>query len=355
MGKILHENEFQTHSLHDSVVLSEADLELINALQVSPRASWQSLSAVFHVAPSTLSRRWQTLVDAGLAWVTTAPGEHHLDNGFTAFLLLSVQSGRIPAAVEQLMLEPMFGTISRIAGTYDLLVDCLAPSMDDLTELLSRSGGYADEISRREVMIPTRLYREATGWRAGAIEPSKVRLLRETNRADGASVSPGDYDAEIIESLGNDGRMSWSELAERCGAAPATIRRRTEQLLANGVFALRCDAASPIRQGRHGLTLLIDVPAPDLGSVAQWVGSRQDCRVCAEVIGSANLLVTLWVQRLADIWEFEQSLNQRSPGARVVARQKELATVKRLGMVLDGAGRRRRHVPLKFVQGHPSA
>ncbi|RGE23715.1 Lrp/AsnC family transcriptional regulator [Leucobacter sp. wl10] len=345
----MHESEVNEQILHDSANLSESDLELINALQIDPRASWYRLGEVLDVAPSTLSRRWQALVQAGLAWVTTAPGAHHLDSGSTAFVLLSVKPGRIPAVLEGLRAEPMFGTISQIAGTHDLLVDCLTPTAADLTGLLSRGGDIAEEVIQREAMVATRLHRDATRWRAGAIERGKARQIGEGVGGRAASPVRDSIDAGLIDALGVDGRMSWTELGERCGVAPATARRRVESLLAAGAFSLRCDAAAPLKQGRRGITLLLDVPAAHLESVGRWFSGRLDCRVCAEVVGQANLLVTLWLQTFAELHACEITVTGLAPGTRVVGRHIELSTVKRVGVLLDEHGRNRGRVPLTLV------
>ena len=331
-------------------MLGESDLELISALQIDPRASWQHLADVLGVAPSTLSRRWQSLTDAGLAWVTTAPGFRHLEAGSSAFLLLRVAPGRMRSAIEVLGAEPMFGTISRITGSYDLLIDCLASSVTELTGFLERGGIYEEEIARREVLVATRLFRDASWWRAGAIEPVKARRITERREARPAQRSRDATDAQLIDALGVDGRMSWAELAERCGISAGTARRRVESLLAAGAFSLRCDAVTSVRQGRRGLTLLLEVPAAHLERAGRWFGEQRDCRLCAEVVGEGNLLATLWPRDLADVHAYERELAEVAPGTRVVGRHIELSTVKRLGTLMDDQGRRTGRVPLQLVR-----
>lgn len=335
--------------LQDADAISEFDLEFINALQIDPRASWNRLATILGVAPSTLSRRWQTLTSAGLAWVTTSPGLRHLDVGSTAFVFLSVEPGRIPAVLKSLEMQAEFATVSQIAGTHDLLVDCLAPSAQELTKLLTRSSQIADGINNREVMVSTRVYRGATGWRAGALEPEKARQVLQPSTRHGQLTFGDPIDSRIVSELGNDGRMSWAELGQRCGVAPATARRRTEVLLAAGAFSLRCDAATPIRQGRHGITLLLDVPATHLEELGFWFAERNDCRLCAEVVGQGNLLVTLWFREFSDLQVCERGLLGVAPGTRVISRHLELGTTKRLGMLLDEQGRRYDRVSARLV------
>jgi len=51
-------------------VLTETDLALINALQVSPRADWVLVGKALGISGSTVSRRWEALNRDGTAWVT---------------------------------------------------------------------------------------------------------------------------------------------------------------------------------------------------------------------------------------------------------------------------------------------
>ncbi len=337
--------------MQDTDELSEFDLELINALQIDPRVSWQRLAGILDVAPSTLSRRWQSLVSAGLAWVTTSPGTRHLDIGATAFLLLDVVPGRISAVMSRLASEPMFSTVSQLAGSSDLLIDCHAPTAEELTQLLTAGDLLGADTNRREVLVATRMHREASWWRAGALEPLKARRIHEQSSARSRGAAFDGIDASIIAALGEDGRMSWAEVGARSGVAAATARRRAEAMLASGAFSLRCDAAAALRQGRHGVTLLLDVPAPQLDDIGRWFGKRNDCRVCVEVIGRANLLVTLWVQDWTELRACEREVAVIAPGTRTVGRHTELRTTKRLGVLLDERGRRRGRQPLRLVSG----
>ena len=47
--------------------LSEQSLELLNALQIAPRATWRQLAGVLGSKPSTLSQRWDDLRSRGVA------------------------------------------------------------------------------------------------------------------------------------------------------------------------------------------------------------------------------------------------------------------------------------------------
>ncbi|WP_338698562.1 AsnC family protein [Streptomyces sp. Q6] len=54
--------------------VSEADLTLIHALQIAPRASWAQLAATLGPSAETLARRWSRLTARGHAWAGVLPG-----------------------------------------------------------------------------------------------------------------------------------------------------------------------------------------------------------------------------------------------------------------------------------------
>ena len=334
----------------ENAELSELDLALIHAIQISPRASWQRLAEALDVAPSTLSRRWARLAATRRAWVATAPGRNHLEVGASAFLLLRVDPAHQAAVTEALCAEPATGTVERVAGSHDFLVDCFAPTRDDLTHFLTGPGTTLPGVTGRDILFTTRMHRDGSAWRAGALAPGPAGRLGEGQSGYPVPTVRDAVDVALIEALGADGRASWSELGAVCGLAPQTARRRTESLLAAGVFSLRCEAATAVRQGRRAVTLLLDVPPEQLDALGRWFGDRPDCRVSAEVLGIGNLLVSLWVPHLAQLHDIEREAAALAPGVRVVGREVELASVKRVGHRLDAAGRRMGRVPVPLVR-----
>jgi hypothetical protein len=54
----------------ESVTVSETDLQLLHALQISPRVPWNVLGDVLGISSTTAARHWARLSGEGLAWVT---------------------------------------------------------------------------------------------------------------------------------------------------------------------------------------------------------------------------------------------------------------------------------------------
>ncbi|MCK0520443.1 AsnC family protein [Williamsia sp. DF01-3] len=52
----------------------DIDDQIVHALQVAPRAPWGAVGDVLGISAATASRRWDRLVENGLAWIVTYPG-----------------------------------------------------------------------------------------------------------------------------------------------------------------------------------------------------------------------------------------------------------------------------------------
>ncbi len=88
---------------------------------------------------------------------------------------------------------------------------------------------------------------------------------------------------------------------------------------------------------------MIDRVGPALATLPQ-------VRMCASVASRHNLVVNTWVRSIPDSHRFESYVSQRFPEITVTGRSITLANTKRMGWILDNAGRAVRHVPIDLWQ-----
>ncbi len=332
--------------LNESATVSELDLEIVNALQINPRAEWSRIADALGLSGPTVARRWNALAEQGLAWITPSPGQRYLSAGWSAFIQLSSLPGESQALIQRLCEVPAFGTVSMVTGSHDVFMDCFASSHEELMDIVTGAFPALPGLTHREVVFVTKLYRQASEWRSGTLEPARARLVSAEAKTAPASYSPDRLDAALLEELANDGRASWAELGEACSVSPQTARRRVERFLASGYITLRCDASTAANRGLREVTLMLNVPAQYVEDVGRYFASQTNCRLSAQVLGSHNLVVTLWVRDYLEAQAFERELAERAPGSTVISRQAVVRTYKRLGHVLDESGRSLRVVPL---------
>ncbi|MGO4859293.1 Lrp/AsnC family transcriptional regulator [Arthrobacter sp. 2MCAF14] len=327
-------------------MISEIDLEIVNALQINPRADWSRVGDVLGLSGPTVARRWSSLAEQGLAWITPAPGPRYLSAGWSAFISLSSLPSQNEALVQKLCAEPAFGTVSLVSGSHDLFVDCFASSHEELMDIVTGSFAGLPGVTHREVVFVTKLYRQASDWRSGTLEPARARLLSAEPLPAPTAYSPDRLDASLLEELAKDGRASWAELGAACGVSPQTARRRVERFLASGYMTLRCDTSVSAQQGLREVSLILNVPARHVDAVGRYFAALPNCRLSAQVLGAQNLLVTLWVRDYLEVQGHERELAERAPRSAVISRQAVVRNYKRLGHVLDESGRSRSVVPL---------
>ena len=329
-------------------MITETDLAIIHALQVNPRAPWRTVGGVLGLSGETVARRWDVLHSAGHAWIAPVPGPGFLAAGWSAFVYLRTAPSEQPSVVEQLCKDASFGTVSRTTGPYDLFADCFAATHSELMEQLT--GPFADipGLMGREVLLVTKIYRQASEWRSDALAQGQASAQspQDGGTADGTGFFPDALDAELVRALAHDGRAGWADLAGRCDVSPQTARRRVERLLASGHLSLRCDTAPDVHPGHHEVTLLFEIPPDRLDAVGRHCASMPSCRVSAQVLGSGNLLVTLWIRDYLDVQRLEAELVRAAPGTRAVSRHAVLRTDKRMGRLLAADGRAAGVVPL---------
>ena len=339
-------------------MITETDLAIVHALQVNPRAPWRAVGAALGLSAETVARRWDSLSSAGQAWIVPVPGPGFLAAGWSAFVFLRTAPAHQPGAVSRLCEEASFGTVSRTTGPYDLFADCFAATHAELMEQLTGPFAEIPGLTGREVLLTTKIYRQASEWRSDALARGQTSALRSgaEERGQGTGFLPEELDAELVRALAVNGRAGWADLAARCGVSPQTARRRVERLIASGHLDLRCDTAPEVHPGHHEVTLLFEVPPDRIDAVGRHCASMPSCRVSAQVLGSGNLLVTLWTRDYLDVQRLEADLLRAAPGTRAVSRHAVLRTDKRMGRILAADGRAAGVVPLPlWRRGHAGA
>ncbi|GAA1496733.1 Lrp/AsnC family transcriptional regulator [Paeniglutamicibacter kerguelensis] len=332
-------------------MISELDLEIVNALQVNPRADWARVADALGLSAPTVARHWNVLAEQGLAWITPAPGPRYPSVGWSAFIYVSSVPAELDAIVSRLCAEPAFGTVSLVSGSHDLFIDCFASSHEALMDILS--GAFADlpGVIQREIVFITKLYRQAAEWRSGTLEPGRAQLVAASRQPPQPEFQPDGLDALLLEELARDGRATWAEMGAACMVSPQTAKRRLERFLAAGYMALRCDTSMDFQQGMREVTLVLNVPATHVDAVGRYFSELPNCRLSAQVLGAQNLVVTLWVRDYLEVQGHERELATRAPGSTVISRQAVIRYYKRLGHLLDEAGRNRGLVPLPLWRG----
>ncbi|MFE6805027.1 Lrp/AsnC family transcriptional regulator [Streptomyces sp. NPDC057681] len=334
---------------NESNIISELDLRLVNALQLRPRAEWTELATAFGVTPATVARRWQALNERGLAWVAVTLGQPHIQASGSAFALVSCTADAVPNLAQRMVQEPAIATIATTMGRSRFLLDIFQPDLDGLRSYIGNRLDTLPGVTEVTSLLVITLYTGGQGWRIRALDAAEARHLSTRPHGSAQGRRRGctaDLDRVLIGELATDGRLSWAQLAARCGISAPTARRRVERLLAAGTIALRCDVATPAVGSSLHVTFLMQLPAAQLDTAGAIIASMPRCRLAAAVAGPHNLLATMWFSAVSEIVQFEKTVTQRLPDLVVDDRIVHLGAAKKLGHVLDTEGRTTGLVPL---------
>ncbi|HZD72120.1 MAG TPA: AsnC family transcriptional regulator [Actinomycetes bacterium] len=123
---------------------------------------------------------------------------------------------------------------------------------------------------------------------------------------DRAKLDP--LDRRIIAALQMDGRASWTDIADACGTSLATVARRAQQLLGEGVVRVAVIAPDINHAGPANLFILhIKSTAGEQVRVAEELLRRDDVRLVSLITGPFDLLAELVVRK-------DESLSARIVG-----------------------------------------
>lgn len=335
--------------MQESVVLSENDLRLINALQIRPRAEWSLVGQALNLNPITASRRWQRLTSSGLAWITAQFGRISPPGCF-AYVALNCESGFKEIVADTISQDPQTTSVEITTGHADLLVSVAVVDLASFTAyLLDRVERLPGVVATRTSLI-TRFYSEGSRWRLRALSDSQVATLSQgrggTASRSSEATQLSELDRKLFLALGDDGRRSHAELARQLDTSVATVRRRLERLFARGAVGMRCEVAHFLTPWPLQATVNVQVAPGDLATAGRILSSFPETRLCVAVTGEQNLIVAAQLHDLSDLHRIEIEWASKLPASAAVEWSVTLRTVKRMGRILDDQGRSVSAVPM---------
>ncbi|WP_170134389.1 Lrp/AsnC family transcriptional regulator [Murinocardiopsis flavida] len=327
------------------MTVHETDLQLVDALQVNPRAPWVDVGAVLGVSAVTAARRWQRLEEQGLAWVHAAIGPE-LSMG--AILEVKCALNDTEGVARALARFPNIITVGATTGDFQVFAVLLATDLSALMHTLSRDfAPISGAVQIRHNIF--RLLYGGVHWRQGLLPPGAARPVEQSPTARSAEqgatartrgVRPlGVRDRALFGRLNRKGRATPAEIAADLGAAQHTVRRRITELAASRQIIFRCDVARPLFDLPLGVYLQLRAPDTTVGPVAAELGKWRETRLCANTISASNIILVVGLHQLSELEEVQARIVRDFPGVTVEDRRVILRYEKIYGRILDEQGR----------------
>ncbi|WP_194853027.1 Lrp/AsnC family transcriptional regulator [Nocardia sp. SYP-A9097] len=313
----------------------EPDLDLVNALQIDPRASWTRIGASLGVDATTVARRWQRLTDSGLAWMTAYPP----GLAVLGYLRLHCRADAVPTLSERVCAIDCVFSVERTSGHFQLNLSVAAEDAAALDDLAVRVLGRLPGVLEVDVSVGMRLYIEGGHWRPGALDPAQRTLLAQDRRLPPPVPDrPRAGDLELMLALSPDGRRSAAELAQQTGLSETTVRRRLADMTRSGRLQIRCDFAQQSAGWPVNINYWIRLPAGELDAFGAELAQWPEIRLCAATTGAGNVLVIAWLRSQHECILLENRLLQSFPNLHITERQLTLRALKRMGRLLAPNG-----------------
>ncbi|MFE4829169.1 Lrp/AsnC family transcriptional regulator [Streptomyces sp. NPDC056672] len=322
-------------------VLTETDLELVDAVQINPRASWAAIGSALGLSPVTAARHWKSLTASGAAWTCATMGS---DWARGAFVELACPHGGTDEIVRLLCEMPEVLTVGRTTGDFDLYVISVSPTVQALRTFLFET------IAKLEVRrVRSHVYSQIFGgpaWRLRVLNRTTAARVREESPRQLPHTAVDPQDRRLFLALGADARRPYPELAEELGSTPQAVRRRMDRMRRRDQIAFRADMARPLAGFPLAALLWLKVPDADVESVGRDLGRWAEVRFCAPVVSAANLVLIVNLRSPEHLDSFVGKLFSTHGGVEIADRRLVLRLEKVHGHLLDSEGRSRRVVPV---------
>jgi len=338
----------------ESTTLSAADRLLVDALQVAPRAPWSAIGAILGITAITASRRWQRLVDNGLAWVTAAPGMARRNAQCMAYVEITCRPADRMTVAMALAQHQLAVTVELTTGSADILVTIAAADLTTMSHYLLEHLGQVPGVLSTRARFATRIYSEGSAWRVRELPAPAVTTLAQIQREQTADPGPerlvslSDNMKAMLTHLAVDGRASYIDLAERAEIGATTARRYLARLVRSGMVILRTDVCAPAVGWPVQVYLWANTPVESLDDTAHTLSSFRQARLCATVTAGPSLALCSWLHAVEEVHRLELAIAHRLPHVEVVDRLVVLRQIKRMGRLLDESGRAVGVVPINL-------
>ena len=318
------------------------DRSIVSALQIYPRASWAQLSPVLQTSESTLSRRWDQLIEDGVVWTSSGIlPDRPLLLGQGCFIEIRCVTGTRESVIHELSKLPNMFSIAICAGAHDLAVMVAGESMLEMDRYIHEHVVTIEGVERALTTYVSGVAVEGSAFRLGDLteqQSSKLGSLVPPRR--NISTQPTPSQIEIAQSLAADVRRPAAEVARETGLSRAHVQRQIAVLQSAPWYMSRIDFSV----NDFGLTAVyfwVECSAVHLPDLMRFVRRSHGVRLAMPVVSRSNVLLSVWLPGLDHISVFEQVLVKSVPAVNVLDRWPQIVARKRLGVLLDQRGRRR--------------
>ncbi len=327
----------------ESAKIDELDKSVIAALLAHPRATHARIGQAVRSSEATVSRRTARLRRLGAIRIVGALDSQASRRARSVFVRLRCTPGAADDLADPLARWQETGSVKLLTGSIDCVAELAYTSSEHLYRLMMR------ELPRFDGVVATfsnqviRRFATPHSWDPGILPDEAVRALRAERPDHGDDRPEPDQvsaisavDERLVAELLHDGRMGWQELADRCEVTPATARRRTEAMMADGVLRMRTVVEPEVLGLTVNAFIGLSINPTDLGVAGETLARHRDVLMIAATTGDRNLCGEIAVADDSALYDFLSETIGQLPGLIHADVAVSLRTIKRAGMIAAG-------------------
>lgn len=328
-------------TLDESSSVDRLDVQLIQSLSISPRASYTVLAEVLGSSEQTVARRYRSLVEKGVLRVigtTTAAGVPA--SRWT--LRLRCNAAATDEVADALAHRQDVSWVTITAGGAEIVCNLQCATLEDrelmLLKRLPRSRSVTGVVPA-EWLHEFRKERGAD-WQAYGEFLSRIQVDRlgalDRIESGGKTAALTPEDEPLLELIAGDGRAGVAQIARAIGTTRGRAARRMDSLFRAGLIDFDIDVAYEMLGFQSAAYLWLEVRPSGLARAGAHLIAQPEVPFVAATTGTANMVVSVICRTPSDLYRF---VTERLGSLENVARVEispVLRTVKQAGTLRRG-------------------
>lgn len=309
--------------------LDDLDRRIAAVLQIDGRSTWRQAARLAGTSESTVARRAQSMLDAGIMRVSGLADPIRCGFGHPVLLQLSCEVGAAAEVARRLAERVDVRFVALVTGTFDIVAELIVPSRVALGRVLLKELPEIEGITRTTTESVLRNFKTSYDWSRDLLGDAGLTEVAFAPPVERPAPSLDEADLLLLHLLVEDGRLTYAELAATLGVSESMARRRVEALVASGCLRFATFVEPHLLGYDVEVFIWMRVELARLEEIATALAGRREVRYLSATSGFSDLTCEAILGSQDDLYAFSTGVLGVLPGVREVDVGLELETVKR--------------------------
>lgn len=274
--------------------LDDADLDLVAALQLAPRAPLNAIADVLGSSATTVGRRIQRLQDQRLLRFISTVHWSLLITGNPYVVWIKCEPGATTEVAAAIQAVPEAQSILITSGDADIYCTIYPLPGTDLRRLLTRTLPATPGIASIQSHLVLNMTRHAVSWHLDRLTAEQAATLRE--HSDTAPSPPpetvnplSEAEFDVLRLLVEDGRLTAARTARELGTSRSTAYRLIQSVLEKGAARPRVEIEPAVLGYPITALMTLEVQPQHVPAVLRSLSAHRSGRFTVMTAGPAAI------------------------------------------------------------------